>query len=138
MCVTESAQDEFEKALKANLIKAGRQNVSIDESSLEENQKKAMENIAAAFSEPIKNFIDRESSQSVGSDIVSYDHSVDVHRIFDPITLSGRVDLSVSRCVSDSIEMHNQDSLAHPDIRQEISNVNDKGLFFENGQLRFG
>ena len=37
-----------------------------------------------------------------------------------------------------AIVAHNQSATAHADIRQEIEDVNNKGLIVANGQLRFG
>ena len=78
-----------------------------------------MENIAEAFSEPVKDFIDRES-QTADVSIVSYDHSVDVRQGVDPVTGKELTNLSVANTVNTAISNHNIDETAHPDIRQHI------------------
>lgn len=113
------AQKKFVEDLKERLVEAGKKNVAIEADSLEENQKKAMENIAEAFSEPVKDFIDRES-QTADVSIVSYDHSVDVRQGVDPVTGKELTNLSVANTVNTAISNHNIDETAHPDIRQHI------------------
>ena len=125
--MTLTPQEEFVKDLSERLVEAGRKNVELEPYPVEDSQKKAMENLAEAFSEPVKKFIDRESSQGVDSDIVSYDRSVDVYSGVDPVSEKKIFNLSVSRVVNAAIESHNVDPEAHADIREAVSShVNDK------------
>lgn len=131
------AQKKFVEDLKERLVAAGKKNVAIEADSLEENQKKAMENIAEAFSEPVKNFIDMESSQVANVSLVSYDQTVNIRDGVDPVTGKEITNLSVADAINAAISNHNVDESAHEDIRQAISDVDGKGLVVENGQLRF-
>lgn len=115
------AQKKFVEDLKERLVGAGKKNVAIEADSLEENQKKAMENIAEAFSEPVKEFIDSETSQVANISIVSYDRSVDINSGVDPVTRKKITNLSVANTVNDAISNHNVDENAHEDIRADIA-----------------
>ena len=113
-------QKKFVEDLKERLVEAGKKNVAIEANSLEDNQKKAMENIAEAFSEPVKDFIDRESSQVANVSLVSYDRTVYINAGVDPVTGKEVTNLSVANTVNTAISNHNVDENAHPDIRQHI------------------
>ena len=117
------AQKKFVEDLKERLVDAGKKNVAIEADSLEENQKKAMENIAEAFSEPVKNFIDMESSQVANVSLVSYDQTVNIRDGVDPVTGKEITNLSVAAAINAAISAHNVAENAHEDIRQAISGV---------------
>ena len=120
MAVQTEAQKKFVEDLKERLVDAGKKNVAIEAETLEENQKKAMENIAEAFSEPVKEFIDSETSQVANISIVSYDKSVEVMPGKDPVTGKEFTNLSVNKTINNAIAAHNVDPEAHADIRQCI------------------
>ena len=120
------AQKKFVEDLKERLVDAGKKNVAIEADSLEENQKKAMENIAEAFSEPVKNFIDMESSQVANVSLVSYDQTVNIRDGVDPVTGKEITNLSVAAAINAAISAHNVAENAHEDIRQAISGVDGK------------
>ena len=120
MAVQTEAQKKFVENLKERLVDAGKKNVAIEAETLEENQKKAMENIAEAFSEPVKEFIDSETSQVANISIVSYDRSVEVMPGKDPVTGKEFTNLSVNKTINNAIAAHNVDPEAHADIRRCI------------------
>lgn len=101
-------QEEFVESLKEKLVHAGKLNAEIDvrNTTVEEGQKKAMENIAEAFSEPVKNFIDRESKGGGVAAITSADGTVSVSRNVEPGTGNVTTDLSVARTVYGAVSEH--------------------------------
>ena len=93
--ILDTAQDKFVSSLKEKLVKAGEKNVSIKDSS-DESRSKAMENIAEAFLDPVKTFIDEESTGgTAGSPVVSLDRTVSIKPFLDPIQKRLLFDLSV-------------------------------------------
>lgn len=94
-----AAQEKFVSSLKERLVAAGKKNLEITEKG-EENQKKAMENLAEAFSDPVKEFIDDEANGGTQPSITSYDKSVSVKPVIDPVSKKTSVDLSVYGCSS--------------------------------------
>jgi hypothetical protein len=124
------AQKKFVDDLKERLVAAGKKNVAIEADTLEENQKKAMENIAEAFSEPVNDFIEKKSAAGGGysNEIVSYDGSVAIGRGVNPVTGEPITNLSVTDYVGSVVGSHNVDAGAHPDIREEIARVEAGGL----------
>jgi hypothetical protein len=94
-----AAQEKFVSSLKERLVAAGKKNLEITEKG-EENQKKAMENLAEAFSDPVKEFIDEEANGGTQPSITSYDGSVSVKPVIDPVSKKTSVDLSVYGCAS--------------------------------------
>lgn len=119
-----TAQEEFVESLKRKLIASGEKNVVLVEPG-KANRDKAMENIAEAFSDPVKDFIDKESSgTSVAASITSRDQSVSVAETRNPSTGASVTDLSVAKTVSNSVKTHNQSSSSHPDIRDTVAGVN--------------
>lgn len=122
-----AAQDEFVESLKKNLIVSGKKNVVLVEPG-EKNRDKAMENIAEAFSDPVKEFIDKETSRRSDDNsdkITSYDKSVSISLSKDASTGKEFTDLSVAKTVANSVNQHNQSSQSHPDIRGNIISVSD-------------
>ena len=143
--MSDVAQDEFVESLKERLVEAGRNNIVIIEPG-ESSRKKAMENIAEAFSDPVNDFIEKKSRSGESSgDVVSYDGTVSVNKGLNPATGETVTNLSVRDYVTTSVNNHNVDINAHEDIRAdiadnaaEIENLKTKGLIVANGQLRFG
>lgn len=88
-------KEEFEKRLAEELVKAGKDNMSIEEAG-DEGRKKAMERIAEAFTEPVGDFID-EKAAGVSAGVKSSDGTVDI----TPVTEGERTysDLSVKRAI---------------------------------------
>lgn len=127
--MTNDPQEEFVESLKERLAIAGEKNVVIKDAS-EASRKKAMENIAEAFSEPVNDFIDKKSASGGGSsnDVVSYDGSVSIGHGVNPVTGEPITNLSVTGYVESVVGAHNVNLEAHPDIREEIARVEAGGL----------
>lgn len=120
--MTNNPQEEFVESLKERLALAGEKNVVIKDAS-ESSRKKAMENIAEAFSEPVNDFIDKKSASGGGSsnDVVSYDGSVAIGHGTNPVTGEPITNLSVAGYVESVVGAHNVNAESHPDIREEIA-----------------
>lgn len=122
-------QKEFVESLKERLAIAGEKNVVIKDAS-ENSRKKAMGNIAEAFSEPVNDFIDKKAASGGGSsdEIFSYDGSVAIGHGTNPVTGNPVKNLSVAGYVESVVSAHNVNAESHPDIREEIARVESGGL----------
>jgi len=119
--MSDVAQDEFVESLKDRLVEAGKKNVVIIEPG-ESSRKKAMENVAEAFSDPVNDFIEKKSRSGESSgDVVSYDGTVSVNKGLNPATGEPVTNLSVRDYVTTSVNNHNVDVSAHEDIRAAIA-----------------
>lgn len=107
-------KEEFEKRLAAELVKAGQDNVSIEESG-DEGRKKAMERLAEAFADPVGDFID-EKAAGTAAGVKSSDGTVSV----STVTEGDRqyADLSVRETVDSAVAAEEQ---ARKDADAEIA-----------------
>lgn len=107
-------KEEFEKRLAAELVEAGKDNVSIEESG-DEGRKKAMERLAEAFADPVGDFID-EKAAGTAAGVKSSDGTVDIATV----TEGDRqyADLSVRETVDSAVAAEEQ---ARKDADAEIA-----------------
>ncbi len=97
-------KEEFERKLAEELVKAGQDNVSIEESG-DAGRKKAMERLAEAFTEPVGDFID-EKAAGAAAGVRSSDGTVAV----STVTEGDRryADLSVRETVDSAVAAEEQ------------------------------
>lgn len=107
-------KEEFEKRLAEELVKAGQDNVAIEESG-DAGRKKAMERLAEAFADPVGDFID-EKAAGVSAGVKSSDGSVSI----STVTEGERryADLSVRETVDSAVAAEEQ---ARKDADAEIA-----------------
>lgn len=107
-------KEEFERRLAEELVKAGKDNMSIEEAG-DEGRKKAMERLAEAFTEPVGDFID-EKAAGVSAGVKSSDGSVSI----STVTEDDReyADLSVRETVDSAVAAEEQ---ARKDADAEIA-----------------
>ncbi len=92
-------KQEFRERLAAELVEAGKDNVSIEETG-DAGRKKAMERLAEAFADPVGDFID-EKSAGTAAGVTSSDGTVDIASV----TVEERqyADLSVRETVDSAV-----------------------------------
>lgn len=107
-------KQEFRTRLAEELVEAGKDNVSIEESG-DEGRKKAMERLAEAFADPVGDFID-EKAAGTAAGVKSSDGTVDIATV----TEGDRqyADLSVRETVDSAVAAEEQ---ARKDADAEIA-----------------
>lgn len=107
-------KQEFRTRLAEELVEAGKDNVSIEESG-DEGRKKAMERLAEAFADPVGEYVERETA-TASAGLRSSDGTVDI----TPVTEGDRqyADLSVRETVDSAVAAEEQ---ARKDADAEIA-----------------